>query len=441
MRTFSPRRMTTMAAPLLAVALLTTPLVHPALPAGAATTATLTPVADAWVNAGRPDTNFGRGTGLAAGTAYRSYLRFNATVASGNEVRRATLRLYAAGSSTEGFRVSRTASSSWGETSITWNNAPGPGGQVGASGPHSGGAYVNIDVTPLVRGTGPVSLMVTRAAMTPTVFNSREATQNRPQLVVVTGAPLGGTIVYATGDADGSLRSVDLAKFVRARPVNRFFYLGDVYESGTANEFATRYEPAYGPLASKTDPVIGNHDYDNRSTGYLPYWAKKRGWSAEQAMHRSYVDASGWQIIAYSSQSDMSAEARWVADQVAKRGGTCRIVMAHRGRHVVTDTSHADNADQGGVWSAIAGKTAINLVGHNHIYGRLVPMSGVTVIVTGAGGHGLRALGSQHHVVARAKAGVPTVTRLVLRPGVATFEQLDAAGRVYDSGTIACTPA
>jgi len=256
-------------------------------------------------------------------------------------------------------------------------------------------------------------------------------------------AQTGTTVVFALGDgADGSSTSAALASYVKAQNPNRFFYLGDVYETGTASEFSSKYEPLYGSLGSKTDPVIGNHEYANRGSGYYPYWMGKRGWTQEQAKHRSYVDAaSGWQVIAYSSETDMAAEGTWVASQVAKHAGTCRIVMAHKGRHVVVDTSHNDNSGQEPVWSKIAGKTAINLVAHNHIYGRLSPLSGVNVIVSGAGGHGLRSLGSQHHTVAKSKTGVATATRLVLRRGAADFRQVDKNGTVYDSGTITCTPA
>jgi len=266
-------------------------------------------------------------------------------------------------------------------------------------------------------------------------------------VALVTGGPAGAqtgqTVVFALGDgADNGAASVALANYVKAQNPNRFFYLGDVYETGTAAEFSSKYEPMYGSMASKTDPVIGNHEYANRATGYYAYWRNKRGWTETQAKHRSYVDAaSGWQIIAYSSETDMAAEGTWVAGEVAKRGGTCRIVMAHKGRHVVPDSSHNDNTNQESVWSKIVNKTAINLVGHNHIYGRLAPISGVNVFVSGAGGHGLRSLGSQHHTVAKSKTGVATVTRLVLRAGAADFKQVDRYGTVYDSGTIGCTPA
>ena len=229
---------------------------------------------------------------------------------------------------------------------------------------------------------------------------------------------IGQTIVFALGDgADNGAASVALANYVKAQDPDRFFYLGDVYETGTASEFATKYEPRYGAIASKTDPVIGNHEYPNRATGYFPYWQSKRGWTEEEAKHRAYVDpGSGWQIIAYSSETDMAAEGAWVGKEIARYTGTCRIVMAHKGRHVVADTAHSDNSGQEPVWSKIIAKTAINLVGHNHIYGRLAPISGVHVFVSGAGGHGLRSLGVQHHTVANSKTGVATATRFVLRP-------------------------
>jgi hypothetical protein len=249
--------------------------------------------------------------------------------------------------------------------------------------------------------------------------------------------------VFALGDgADGSPASTALAEYIKAQNPARFFYLGDVYQSGTADEFARNYEPLYGSMAGITDPVIGNHESGNRSTGYYPYWQEKRGWTQEQAKHRSYVDAaSGRQIIAYSSEEDMTAEGEWVGDEVAKHAGTCRIVMAHKGRHVVLDSAHDDNPGQESVWSRIIDKTAINLVAHNHIYGLLEPIDGVTVIVSGAGGHNLRPLGTQHHTVTAAKTGVATVTKLVLRRGAADFSQVDSTGTVYDSGTITCTPA
>lgn len=250
------------------------------------------------------------------------------------------------------------------------------------------------------------------------------------------------TVVWALGDgADGSAEGRELARYVSSRKPERFLYLGDVYEHGAPDEFQRHYDPLYGGLAHRTDPVIGNHEYDHRVEGYYPYWQRARGFGRVRARHRSYVDDTGWQVLVYSSESDPETEAAWLSRRIARHPGTCRIAAGHRGRYVVADDSHDDNADQEPVWAALAGRTAVNLVGHNHLYGRLAPIDGVHVLLSGAGGHDLRELGEQRHVTAAAETGVPTATRLVLRRGALDFTQVDAQGRVYDSGTIPCAPA
>lgn len=436
--------------PVLAVATSAAAIAAASLSNGSASAAssTLTPVADTYVQSNLPASNFGTATGITldGSPVTNGYLRFDVTVPAGETVARATLRVFATRKSS-GFTAHGVTDTSWGETTTTYSNAPAIGAQVAASGSHSANTYASVDVTPLVTGSGPVSIALKRSRRSAITYNSREAASNRPQLVVESAPapppPTGQTVVFALGDgADGSSTSLELANYVKAQNPDRFFYLGDVYETGTATEFASNYDPLYGSMASITDPVIGNHESGNRTTGYYPYWQGKRGWTQEQAKHRSYVDAaSGWQIVAYSSEESMTGEGAWVAGEVAKHAGTCRVVMAHKGRHVVVDTAHNDNTEQEPVWSAIVNKTAINLVGHNHIYGRLAPISGVNAIVSGAGGHGLRTLGTQHHPVAASKTLVATATKLVLRPGAADFWQVDKNGTVYDSGTINCTPA
>lgn len=258
-------------------------------------------------------------------------------------------------------------------------------------------------------------------------------------VIRLTGERRDETVIYAVGDgADGSATSARLAGYVRGQDPDRFLYLGDVYETGTASEFAENYDPLYGSLSAITDPVIGNHEYGNRDTGYYAYWTRKRQWTREQAKHRSYMDASGWQVIAYSSETDPASEARWLAEQIGRRDGNCRIAIAHRGRHVVADGEHGDNPDQGPLWDELKGRTAINLVAHNHLYGRLAPIAGVHVLVSGSGGHGLRQLGAQHHPVAAATTGVVTATRLVLRSGSADITQVDSRGRTLDSHHVTC---
>ncbi|MBJ7457731.1 MAG: metallophosphoesterase [Thermoleophilaceae bacterium] len=264
-------------------------------------------------------------------------------------------------------------------------------------------------------------------------------------LLVVATSAAAETEIYALGDgADGSAQSIELSQYIQRQQPDRFFYLGDVYDIGTWQEFQNNYHPVYGPLAPITDPVIGNHEAPAALFGYYPYWLTQRGWGPARAARRSYVDQdSGWQVIAYNSEAlNQVEEAKWVAGQVIQRRGDCRVVIAHKGRFTAHDGSHGDNLSQALVWQAFRFRAAINLVGHNHIYGRLAPIDGVNIFVTGAGGHGLRSLDPvQPHKVAASATGVATATHLTLRRGSADFEQVDKNGVVYDSGTISCRPA
>jgi chitodextrinase len=147
---------------------------------------TVTPVADAFVNATSPTTNFGTSISLQtdASPDVRSYLRFTVPTLSG-PVTRATLRLYANSGNTTGYVVSRVADSSWGETSVTYNNAPTVGSVLGSSGGVSAGTWTSVDVTTLVTGAGSVSVALTSPSMSATNFSSRQGT-NSPQLVLET---------------------------------------------------------------------------------------------------------------------------------------------------------------------------------------------------------------------------------------------------------------
>ena len=99
----------------------------------AAQTATATPVADAYVDAGHPTNKYGTKTDLKADTIplKRTFIRFNVQGVSGT-VTRATLRLYSKKATTVGFDVRDVADDTWGETTITHNTAPTPSATVTA---------------------------------------------------------------------------------------------------------------------------------------------------------------------------------------------------------------------------------------------------------------------------------------------------------------------
>ena len=151
-----------------------------------------TPEADAYVNEANPNTNYGANSQLRVDGSpiVRSYLRFNVQGLSGSATS-ATLRVYANSSQSVGFDVRGVSSNSWGESSITYNNAPAISPTVADfSGPVLAGNWYELDVTSLVAGNGVVSLALTTSHTTALSLGSRESA-NAPQLLVDTGG--GGT--------------------------------------------------------------------------------------------------------------------------------------------------------------------------------------------------------------------------------------------------------
>jgi myo-inositol-hexaphosphate 3-phosphohydrolase len=152
----------------------------------ASVTTTFGAEADAAVQSGTPSTNLGTSVKLLADTspAEESYLRFSVAGLPG-AVQGAKLRLYATNGSTNGPAVYGTGTA-WDEAAITWaSGRPArTTGVVADAAAVPSGTWVEYDVTSLVTGNGPVSFNLAPTSSDGTDVSSREATTNRPQLVV-----------------------------------------------------------------------------------------------------------------------------------------------------------------------------------------------------------------------------------------------------------------
>ena len=127
-------------------------------------------------------------------------------------------------------------------------------------------------------------------------------------------------VVWAAGDAaTPGKRADNVAALVRRGRPDRFLYLGDVYETGTAKEFRQWYHPRFGRLAHITAPTIGNHEWDNRFEGYYPYWYRRKG---ERLPPWFKTEIAGWEILSLNSQAPHgtgSPQVRWLESAVAGR--------------------------------------------------------------------------------------------------------------------------
>jgi parallel beta-helix repeat protein len=148
---------------------------------------TFTPVADAYVDQAIPTMNYGASTVLRtdASPVVRTYLRFQVANVTGT-VRSVKLRIYATSASATGFEVRRVTDNSWGETTISFSNAPAVGTVARPSTSFAAGGYVEVDVTALVAGNGTHSFAINGLSSTATAYASRE-TATKPQLVFNAG--------------------------------------------------------------------------------------------------------------------------------------------------------------------------------------------------------------------------------------------------------------
>ena len=181
-----------------------TPTATAAATVAPAATLTFTPIADAYVNAGSPNSKYGTATVLRVDGSpdVRSYLRFSVQGITA-PVTRATLLVYATSGTGTAYNV-YTASGSWTETTITYNNAPAIGG-LGwlIQCADWAGSWTSVDVTNLVGGNSVVDLVMTTTDATAVAFSSRESSNpaNPPQLVVEFGGSGAGAAINAAAVA------------------------------------------------------------------------------------------------------------------------------------------------------------------------------------------------------------------------------------------------
>jgi PKD repeat protein len=162
--------------------------------ASAEETLTFSPVADANIVKPAPTRNYGSAGTVAVDTRplYQFLLKFTVTGVGGQHVLSARLRLFNVGDSVRGGDFHRVADQGWSESTVTWNTAPAADATPIASlGAVRAGQWYEVDVTSLVTGDGSYSIRVTAPSDDGAIYNSKEASTNRPELVVVTDGSAG----------------------------------------------------------------------------------------------------------------------------------------------------------------------------------------------------------------------------------------------------------
>jgi Zn-dependent metalloprotease len=161
-----------------------TPL--PTATPGTGSTFVFNPVADSVVRSSSGNTNFGTKTiiGIDDVPDTNSYLRFDVQGLDG-PITSAILELTVNTGNTP-FNVHKVTSTTWGELTVTYNNAPPISTLVNGSGAVSPGTVVAVNVTSYVNNSGLFSMALDAVGTGSTFFSSREGA-NPPRLVITTG--------------------------------------------------------------------------------------------------------------------------------------------------------------------------------------------------------------------------------------------------------------
>jgi hypothetical protein len=290
-------------------------------------------------------------------------------------------------------------------------------------------------------GTVVLAVVVAAALAAVLIARSKNETGEAVKLVSFPASDTKkNAVVWAVGDGpDGGPNAAAVARLITRDDPDRLLYLGDVYETGTAGEFETRYEPIYGSLAKRTAPTAGNHEWANRTTGYRPYWGKV----APRGI-RSYYSftTGGWQILSLNSEARHDAGSRqleWLRSKTGG-GGNCRIAFWHRPRYSA-GLRHGDQEDVQPFWDTLRHRAVLVLNGHEHDMQRMKPRQGITELLSGAGGHSLYPLNPFYPGLAFGDSTHYGALRMTLSPGVARYRFVSTSGQTLDSGTTRCKSA
>lgn len=426
---------------------------------------------DTYVDAGTPTTAYGTTAQLFvdASPQRETFLQFDLTDVA-NTVVEAKLRLHVADTSNagspDGGQVAAVNAAPWSESTLTFADRPTSWGPtVGEIGAVTANTWVEISVTPAITA-GVVNTLGIRSSNTDgATYDSREAGANAPQLILTTGnprTPVVGSTIAAVGDmacAPGGAVTATTCRqmqvsddLVADTEVTELLALGDLqYEVGALSAFQTAYEASFGRLKSITKPVSGNHEYGTSgAAGYYTYFGAAAGDPTKG--YYSYDIGTLWHVVVLNSNCTIvscaagSTQEQWLrADLAAATDRPCVLAAWHHPRFT-SSTSHTNDPAVAPFWDALQDFDAdLVLNGHVHNYERfdvqlpsgVADRAGIRQIVVGTGGksqYGFAA--AQPNSLVRFRSF--GYLKMVLGDLNYSWQFIDEAGNVLDSGTSAC---
>jgi hypothetical protein len=307
------------------------------------------------------------------------------------------------------------------------------------------GAALSVSVPLTVTGSATPSTPSPNSGKRPGV---RPASAKAVKIAAVGDAPAGQT----------SARAV--ANLVASWKPDMLFYLGDLYQSGSYQEFLNYWHPSttFGRFNSIAAPTPGNHEYNRWSNGapYFWYWNYRNGApSSTQGGQYYSFNVGGWHIISLNSEvphDASSAQLAWLRNDLARHPSAlypCTIALWHKPRYSTAQIGARESIKA--FWDVmVPARVDIFLNAHSHVYERTRTLKsdgnisrngvGVRQFVVGTGGNLTdvwRLDATTERIAYRSNLEYGAL-RLTLRPGEADFAFVTVRGRTLDSGRVAC---
>jgi hypothetical protein len=279
-----------------------------------------------------------------------------------------------------------------------------------------------------------------------------------PVTHTISVSPSGGggdSVFTGAGDISDCTNTQDEATATLLDSIPGTVYTtGDnVYEDGTATEFANCYDPTWGRHKARTKPVAGNHEYQTPgATGYYNYFGAAAG---DPSKGYYSFDVGDWHAIVLNSNCSQvggcgatSAQATWLRADLAANPATCTVALLHHPRFTSSRTS-PDGATLALYQALYDAGADLVLGGHYHNYERFAPQTpagaadsvfGVREFVVGTGGRSL--VGFSGGAMANSQVRNSStfgVLKLTLHPTSYDFAFIPIAGQSFtDSGSGSC---
>jgi phosphatidylinositol-3-phosphatase len=162
-----------------------------------ASTITVNASEDSYIDSSNPGTNFGTAVWLTADNNPKKYgyYKFNVTIPAGETITNVNFQCWAGSNNSKGLGL-WTTSSTWSESTVTWNNAPmanfglPPSGTTGAV---TANTYNIANVTSAITGSGTFTLVGSTASNTGWSCASKENSNGHPTQLVITTSTGGGS--------------------------------------------------------------------------------------------------------------------------------------------------------------------------------------------------------------------------------------------------------